>query len=150
MTGSGRNGSQPLRSPRFWGRPRPFWSTALARGGGSFKKLAERQGPCWRALVRARTRLSSVYPLGDCSRSQFFVNEGVASGEVDEGESECLASSCRGWAHGALLVPIAARRWAPNLLIEEETPSEGQRMVSGNRSSCSLGIYLGESLERKC
>ena len=94
-----------------------FWSTALARGGGSWKKLAERQGPCWwRALVRARTRLPSVYPLGDRSRSQFFVDEGVASGEVDEGESECLASSCRGWAHGALLVPIAARRWAPRLL----------------------------------
>jgi hypothetical protein len=37
-----------------------------------------------------------------------------------------------------------------HLLIEEETPSEGQRMVSGNRSSGSLGIYLGESLERKC
>jgi hypothetical protein len=36
------------------------------------------------------------------------------------------------------------------VLIEEETPSEGQRMVSGNRSSGSLGIYLGESLERKC
>ena len=36
------------------------------------------------------------------------------------------------------------------LLFEEETPSEGQRMVSGNRSSGSLGIYLGESLERKC
>ena len=57
-----------------------------------------------------------LYPLGDCSRSQFFVDEGVASGEVDEGESECLASSCLGWAHGALLVPIAARRWAPRLL----------------------------------
>ena len=36
------------------------------------------------------------------------------------------------------------------ILIEEETPSEGQRMVSGNRSSGLLGIYLGESLERKC
>jgi hypothetical protein len=29
------------------------------------------------------------------------------------------------------------------------SPSEGQRMVSGNRSSGSLGINLGESLEGK-
>ncbi len=36
------------------------------------------------------------------------------------------------------------------LLIEEETPSEGQRMVSGTRSLGSLGACLGESLERKC
>jgi hypothetical protein len=62
-------------------------STALARDGGSWKKLAKRQGPCWRALVRAPARLPSVYPLTDCSRSQVF---------VDEGESECLASSYRG------------------------------------------------------
>jgi hypothetical protein len=33
-----------------------------------------------------------------------------------------------------------------NLLIEEETPSEGQRMVSGNRSSGLLGIYLEEKV----
>jgi hypothetical protein len=99
------------------GDGRDFWSTALARGGGSWKKLAERQGPCWRALVHSRTRLPSEYPLGNRLRSQFVVDEGVASSEVDEGESECLASSCRGCAHGALLVPIAARRWAPRLLV---------------------------------
>jgi hypothetical protein len=52
-----------------------FWSTALARDGGSWKKLAERQGPCWRALVRAHTWLPSVYPLEDRSWSQFFVDE---------------------------------------------------------------------------
>jgi hypothetical protein len=54
--------------------------------------LAERLGSCWRALVRARLRLPSEFPLRDRSRSQFFVDEGVASGEVDEGESERLAS----------------------------------------------------------
>jgi hypothetical protein len=48
--------------------------------------LAKRLGSCWRALVRARLRLPSEYPLRDRSRSQFFVDEGVASGEVDEGE----------------------------------------------------------------
>ena len=64
-----------------------IWSTALARDGGSWKELAERRGPCWCVLVRARTRLPSVYPLRDRSRSQVF---------VDEGESDCLASSYRG------------------------------------------------------
>jgi hypothetical protein len=40
------------------------------------EKLAERPGTCWRALSRARaTRLPSVYPLRDRSRSQVFVNE---------------------------------------------------------------------------
>ena len=91
-----------------------IWSTALARDGGSWKELAERRGPCWRALVRARLRLPSEYPLGDRSRSQFFVDEGVANGEVD---SERLVSSCRGRAHGTIVVPaIAARRWALRLL----------------------------------
>ena len=89
-------------------------STALARDGGSWKKLAERQGPCRRALVRARLRLPSEYPRGDRSRSQFFVNERVANGEID---SERLASSCRGRAHGTLVVPAIAARWAPRLLM---------------------------------
>jgi len=40
------------------------------------EKLAERRGPCWRMHVCARTRLPSNYPLGDCSRSQVFVDEG--------------------------------------------------------------------------
>ena len=62
------------------------WSTALARDVGSSKMLAKRLGSCWRALVRARLRLPSEYPLRDRSRSQFFVDEGVASGEVDKGE----------------------------------------------------------------
>jgi hypothetical protein len=53
-----------------------FWSTALARGGGSWKKLAERQGTSWRAHVRARARLQSEYPVGDSSQSQLFVDEG--------------------------------------------------------------------------
>jgi hypothetical protein len=97
-------------------------STALARDGCSWKKLAERRGPCWRALVRARTRLPSNYPLGDRlsnyprgdrSRSQFVVDEGVGSGEID---SEHLASSCPGRAHGTIVVPAIAARWAPRLL----------------------------------
>jgi hypothetical protein len=51
-------------------------STALARDGGSWKKLAKRRGPCWRVHVRAHTRLPSDYPLGDRSWSQVFVDEG--------------------------------------------------------------------------
>jgi hypothetical protein len=69
-----------------------IWSTALARDGGSWKKLAERRGPCRRTLVRARLRLPSKYLLGDRSRSQFFVDEGVANGEID---SQRLASNNR-------------------------------------------------------
>ena len=117
----GDNGFGPKRlaehlTASSLGTAATVWSTALARDVGSSKMLAERLGSCWRALVRARLRLLSKFPLRDRSRSQFFVNEGVASGEVDEGESERLASSCRGWAHGAIVVPIAARRWAPRLL----------------------------------
>jgi hypothetical protein len=88
-------------------------STALARDGGSWEKLTERRGPCRRALVRARLRLPSVYPCGDRSRSQFFVDEGVSNGEID---SERLASSCRGRAHGTLVVPAIAARRTPRLL----------------------------------
>jgi len=90
-----------------------IWSTALARDVGSWKKLAERRGPCRRALGRARLRLPSVYPRGDRSRSQFFVDEGVSNGEID---SERLASSCRGRAHGTLVVPAIAARRTPRLL----------------------------------
>jgi hypothetical protein len=90
-----------------------IWSTALARDGGSWKELAKRRGPCWRVHVRARTRLPSDYPLGDRSQSQFFVDEGVSSGEID---SERLASSCRGWAHGTLVVPAIVARRTPRLL----------------------------------
>jgi hypothetical protein len=51
-------------------------STALlAHDGGSWEKLTERRGPCWCVLVRAHTRLLSVYPRGDHSRSQFFVDK---------------------------------------------------------------------------
>jgi hypothetical protein len=78
--------------------------------------LAERLGSCWWALDRARLRLPSKYPLRDRSRRQFFVNEGLASGEVDEGESEGLASSCRGRTHGAIVAPITSRLWAPRYL----------------------------------
>jgi hypothetical protein len=88
-------------------------STALARDGGSWEKLTERRGPCRRALVRARLRLPSEYPRGDRSRSQFFVDEGVSNGEID---SERLASSCRGRAHGTLVVPAIAARRTPRLL----------------------------------
>ncbi len=48
------------------------------------------------------------------------------------------------------LIHSEHRRYIPIFLIEEDLPSEGQRMVSGNRSSGLLGIYLGESLEGKC
>jgi hypothetical protein len=88
-------------------------STALARNGGSWEKLTERRGPCRRALVRARLWLPSKYPRGDRSQSQFFVDEGVSNGEID---SERLASSCRGRAHGTLVVPAIAARRTPRLL----------------------------------
>jgi hypothetical protein len=53
-------------------------STALARDDGSWKKLTDRRGPCLcLVVVRARTRLMSVYPRGDRSRGQFFVDEEV-------------------------------------------------------------------------
>jgi hypothetical protein len=84
-------------------------STALlARNGGSWRRLTVRRGPCSCVLVRTRTRLLSVYPRGDRSRSQFFVDEGVSNGVID---SERLTSSCCGRAHGTLLVPaIVSRR----------------------------------------
>ncbi len=85
-------------------------STALARDGGSWKKLTER--PWWRVHVRSATQLVSEYPRGDCSRSLFFVDEGVGSGEID---GERLASSCRGRAHGTIVVPAIAARWTPRL-----------------------------------
>ena len=89
-------------------------STALlVHDGGSWEKLTNRRGPCWCVLVRARTRLLSVYPCGDHSRNHFFVDEGVSNGEID---SECLTSSCRGRAHGTLVVPAIAARWTPPLL----------------------------------
>ena len=53
-----------------------LWSTALARDIGSRKKLAECQGTDLRVLGRTRARFPSVYPLRDCSRSQFFIDEG--------------------------------------------------------------------------
>jgi hypothetical protein len=50
-------------------------STALlARDGGSWKKLTDRQGPWWRVHVRSTTRLPSEYPRRDRSRSQFSLN----------------------------------------------------------------------------
>ena len=89
-------------------------STALlARDSGSWKKLTKHRGPCWCVLVRTRTRLLSVYPRGDRSRSQFFVDEGVSNGEIN---SERLASSCSGRAHGTLVVPAIAARRTPPLL----------------------------------
>jgi hypothetical protein len=85
----------------------------LARDGGSWEKLTERRGPCRRALVRARLRLSSIYPRGDRSQSQFFVDEGVSNGEIDR---ERLGSSCRGRAHSTLVVPAIVARRTPRLL----------------------------------
>jgi hypothetical protein len=79
-----------------------------------WEKLTECRGPCRRALVRACLRLPSVYPCGDPSQSQFFVEEGVSNGEID---SERLASSCRGRAHGTLVVPAIAARRTPRLLM---------------------------------
>ena len=86
------------------------WEKLTERRG---EKLTERRGPCTRALVRTRLRLPSVYPCGDCSRSQFFVDGGVSNGEID---SQRLASSCRGQAHGTLVVPAIAARRTPRLL----------------------------------
>jgi hypothetical protein len=119
---SGDNGFGPKRLAKRstasnLGTAATLWSTALlARDGGSWEKMTERQGP--RVLVRARSRLLSVYPRGDRSRSQFFVNEGVSNEGVSNGEidSERLASSCRGRAHGTLVVPAIAARRTPRLL----------------------------------
>ena len=63
--------------------------------------------------VRSATRLVSKYPRGDRSRSLFFVDEGVWSGEID---GERLASSCRGRAHGTIVVPAIAARLTPRLM----------------------------------
>ena len=98
----------------IWGTAATLRSTALlARDDGSWKKLADRRGPCWCVFVRTRTRLVSVYPRGDRSRGQFFVDEEVLNFEVD---SERLASSCRCRAHGTLVVPAIVARRTPRLL----------------------------------
>jgi hypothetical protein len=98
----------------IWGTAATLRSTALlARDDGSWKKLTDRRGPCWCVFVRTRTRLVSVYPRGDCSRGQFFVDEEVLNFEVD---SERLASSCRCRAHGTLVVPAIVTRRTPRLL----------------------------------
>ncbi len=55
----------------------------------------------------------SVYPRWDHLRGQFFVNEEVLNFEID---SERLASSCRGRAHGTLVVPAIAARRTPRLM----------------------------------
>jgi hypothetical protein len=89
-------------------------STALlACDDGSWKKLTDRRGPCWCVFVRTRTRLMSVYPRGDRSRGQFFVDEEVLNFEID---SEHLASSCRCRAHGTLVVPAIVARRTPRLM----------------------------------
>ena len=89
-------------------------STALlARDDGRWKKLTDPRGPCWCVFVRTRTRLVSVYPRGDRSRGQFFVDEEVLNFEVD---SKRLASSCRCRAHGTLVVPAIVARRTPRLL----------------------------------
>ena len=91
-------------------------STALlARDDGSWKTLTDRRGPCWCVVVvRTRTRLMSVYPRGDRSHGQFFVDEEVMNFEVN---CERLESSCRDRAHGTLVVPaIVARRRTPRLM----------------------------------
>ena len=85
----------------------------LARDDGRWKKLTDPRGPCWCVFVRMRTRLVSVYPRGDCSRGQFFVDEEVLNFEVD---SERLTSSCRCRAHGTLVVPAIVARRTPCLL----------------------------------
>ncbi len=115
---SGNDGYGPKRltEPSFastLGTAATIRSTALARDGGSWKKLTKRRGPWWRVHVRSATRLMSKYPLGDCSRSLFFVDEGVGSGEID---GERLASSCRGRAHGTIVVPAIAAWWTPRLM----------------------------------
>jgi len=53
-----------------------IWSMALARDVGSRKKLAERQETDLLVLARTQAQFPSEYPLRDCSRSQFFVDEG--------------------------------------------------------------------------
>ncbi len=89
-------------------------STALARDDGSWKTLTDRRGPCLCVVVvRARTRLMSVYPPGDCSRGQFFVDEEVLNFEID---SERLESSCRRRAHGTLVVPAIGAWRTPRLM----------------------------------
>ncbi len=55
----------------------------------------------------------SVYPRGDRSRSQFFVDEEVLNFVID---SERLASSCRCWAHGTLVVPAIVAWRTPRLM----------------------------------
>jgi hypothetical protein len=63
---------------------------------------------CCGVLARARTRLSSVYPLGDRSRREFLVDEEVSNFEID---GEGLASSRRRRTHGTLFVrAIVVRR----------------------------------------
>ncbi len=116
---SGDNGFGPKRLAEHstasnLGTAATLRSTAfLARDGGSWEKLTERREPCRRALVRVRLRLPSVYPCGDHSRSQFFVDEGVSNDKIN---SERLASSCRGRAHSTLVVPAIAARRTPRLL----------------------------------
>ena len=58
-------------------------STALARDSGSWDKLTDCRGPCWCVFVRMRTRLMSVYPRGDRSRGQYFVDEEVLNFKID-------------------------------------------------------------------
>jgi hypothetical protein len=55
----------------------------------------------------------SVYPCGDRSRGQFFVDEEVLNFEID---SERLASFCRRRAHGTLFVPAIVARRTPRLM----------------------------------
>ena len=55
----------------------------------------------------------SVYPRGDRSRGQFFVDEEVLNFLID---SERLASSCRCRAHGTLVVPAIVARRTPRLM----------------------------------
>jgi hypothetical protein len=80
---SGNNGYGPTRlaEPSIastLGTAATLRSTALARNDGSWKKLTDRRGPCLCVVVvRVRTRLMSVYPRGDRSRGQFFVDEEV-------------------------------------------------------------------------
>jgi hypothetical protein len=90
-------------------------STALlAQDDGSWKTLTDRRGPCLCVVVvRTRTRLMSVYPRGDRSRGQFFVDEEVVNFKVD---CERLESSCRDRAHGTLVVPAIVARRTPRLM----------------------------------
>ena len=75
-------------------------STALARDGGSWKKLTKRRGPWWRCSA---TRLVSEYPRGNRLRREFLVDEEVSNFEID---GEGLASSRRRRTHGTLFVRI--------------------------------------------